>query len=241
MQHVILLVDDEPNILYGLARALRDQPYQIFTARSGAEAQLILKSHPVDVIISDEQMPGMRGSDLLTWVADNCGDVARMMLTGRATVETAMRAINDGAVFQFFTKPCNPADLAVSIHRALERRSLLAAHRQLQDVNRQQFRQLQQYGHELETLTRIVARDIHTPLQTALRACQQLEEQYEELFDPRIRTLVVNALESIADVQYLVNNLQQLCHTALSPAGADPRAACEPASDDAPAPAACPG
>lgn len=120
MENVVLLVDDDPNILHGLARALRHQPYHLYTATSGEEALLILKGHNVDVIVSDEQMPGMCGSELLAWVAENCPEVARIVLTGRPTVEAAIRAINEGSVYQYFTKPCNPAHLAVAIRKALE-------------------------------------------------------------------------------------------------------------------------
>ena len=120
MENVVLLVDDDQNILHGLVRALRHQPYRVYTATSGEEALLILKGHRVNVIVSDEQMPGMCGSDLLAWVAENCPKVMRIVLTGRPTVEAAIRAINEGAVYQFFTKPCNPAVLAVAIRKALE-------------------------------------------------------------------------------------------------------------------------
>ena len=88
------------------------------TATSGEEALLILKTHNVDVIVTDEQMPGMCGSDLRAWVAENYPEVTRIVLTGRPTVETAIRAINEGAVYQFFTKPCNPARLGVAIRKA---------------------------------------------------------------------------------------------------------------------------
>jgi DNA-binding NtrC family response regulator len=136
MNNTVLLVDDDRNLLRGLARALRHQPYQLYTAASGEEAILILKAHRVDVIVSDEQMPGMCGSDLLAWVAENYPEVVRIVLTGRPTVEAAIRAINEGAVFQFFTKPCNPAFLGVGIRKALEHKATFAENRQLLDTAR---------------------------------------------------------------------------------------------------------
>jgi DNA-binding NtrC family response regulator len=80
----------------------------------------VVKARGVDVIVSDERMPGMSGSDLLAWVAENCPEVVRIVLTGHPTAETAIRAINEGTVYRFFTKPCRPAELAVAIRRALE-------------------------------------------------------------------------------------------------------------------------
>ncbi len=120
MDHTVLLVDDDTNVLHGLARALRKQPYQIYTARSADEAIGVMKARSIDVIVSDEQMPGMSGSDLLAWTSANCPKVMRIVLTGHATTENAIRAINEGDVFHFFTKPCDEVQLALVIRRALE-------------------------------------------------------------------------------------------------------------------------
>ncbi len=133
MEHTVLLIDDDQNILRGLARALRHQPYWLHTATSGEEAMLVLKSRCVDLVVVDEHMPGMRGSELLAWVADHRPEVMRIVLTGHPTAETAIRAINEGRVYQFFTKPCNPAHLAVAIRKALEHKDLLEQHRRLLD------------------------------------------------------------------------------------------------------------
>lgn len=120
MSHTVLFVDDDNSVLHGLARALRHQPFCLFTARSGEEALEVLKSRHVDVVVADEQMPGMSGCDLLAWAAQHFPACVRIVLTGHATAETAIRAINEGVVYRFFTKPCNPVDLAIAIRRALE-------------------------------------------------------------------------------------------------------------------------
>ena len=120
MQRTVLLVDDDENLLRALARALWQQPYRLYTARSGEEAMTVLKTRPVDVIVSDERMPGMSGTDLIAWSARNCPGAARIILTGHATAEAAIRAINEGSVFRFFTKPCDAVELALAIRHALE-------------------------------------------------------------------------------------------------------------------------
>lgn len=122
-QHHVLLVDDDENLLRALARALRFQPYHVYTARSGQEALGVLKSHPIDVIVADERMPGLSGSDLLTWVAAHCPEVVRIVLTGHPSAETAIRAINEADVFRFFTKPCDTVRLALAIRQAIELRT----------------------------------------------------------------------------------------------------------------------
>ncbi|OHB67420.1 MAG: hypothetical protein A2V70_17350 [Planctomycetes bacterium RBG_13_63_9] len=125
MNHTVLLVDDDTNVLHGLARVLRGQPYRLYTARSAYEAMAIIKAQNVDVIVSDEQMPGITGTDLLVWVADHYPDIMRIVLTGHATTETAIQAINQGDVYRFFTKPCDEVQLALTIRKAMEHKDAL--------------------------------------------------------------------------------------------------------------------
>jgi DNA-binding NtrC family response regulator len=116
------LVDDEPHVIESLARALRDEPYEILGATSASEALRILANRPVDVVVSDEKMPGMSGSDFLARVCRDYPDTIRIMLTGHASVEAAMRAINEGEIYRFFLKPCNQVDLILAIRQALHQK-----------------------------------------------------------------------------------------------------------------------
>ena len=102
-----------------LARALRRQPYSVLTAVSAEEATFILKSHHIDVVISDERMPGIHGTQFLSWVAEELPEVARFLLTGNANI-AALKAINEGRVTRIFTKPCDVAALTTAIHEAIE-------------------------------------------------------------------------------------------------------------------------
>ena len=138
MQRNVLLVDDEPMLLAGLRRALRKEPYEILTAVSARDALGILQSQPVDAVVSDQDMPGMKGTEFLTKVRQEYPDVIRFMLTGKATVEVAVEAINKGAVSHFFAKPCNPIDLAFTIRQALQYKDLMAEAIRLLQVNRRQ-------------------------------------------------------------------------------------------------------
>ncbi len=122
---VVLLVDDEPNVLHALIRGLRQQPYRINTARSAEEAMDILKAHRVDLIVSDENMPGTCGTRFLSWVAEHFPDVMRIILTGQPNVPSALRAINEGKVYRYFTKPCDIVELALAIRHGLEEKEIL--------------------------------------------------------------------------------------------------------------------
>jgi two-component system, probable response regulator PhcQ len=141
----ILLVDDEPQVTDALKRALRREPYEILTATSGAAGLELLESHKVDVVISDEQMPGMSGSEFLSAVRKKFPHTIRMILSGQASLEAAVRAINEGEVYRFFLKPCNPTDLIFTVQQAL-------AHKRLEEQSR---RLLREYQRQASTLARL--------------------------------------------------------------------------------------
>jgi two-component system, probable response regulator PhcQ len=146
----VLLVDDEPNVTDALKRALRREPYEILTATSGPAALELLERHHVDVVISDEQMPGMSGSVFLSAVRKQFPHTIRMILSGQASLEAAVRAINEGEVYRFFLKPCNPTDLAFTVQQAL-------AHKRLEEQSR---RLLREYQKQASTLARL---EHHSP------------------------------------------------------------------------------
>ena len=139
MRHTVLLVDDEPIVLVVLKRVLRDEPYEILTAGNAEEAAHVLGGAPVDLIVCDEEMPGMLGSEFLASVARDYPDTVRIMLTGHPTLPAALRAINAGRIYQFFTKPCNEIDLAIAMRHALVQKDLMVKSRELLEVTKRQF------------------------------------------------------------------------------------------------------
>ena len=119
----ILLVDDDPNLLRGLSRALRGQPYDVFTAPSGEIAIDLCKRREFDLMIVDQRMSGITGSDLVAWVAEHFPRTTRIMLTGHVDAEVMLDTINRGQIFRFLTKPCHEVELAIAIHEGLEHRA----------------------------------------------------------------------------------------------------------------------
>lgn len=156
--HTILLVDDDPNVLAGLRRALKHEPYTVCIALDADAALGILRAKPVDVVISDEAMPGLSGIEFLARVQVEYPATIRMMLTGHVTAEVAIRAINEGEVYRFFTKPCNPIDLAITIRQGLQQKDLLAESRRLLEMVRRQSAAIEELDSEVTGLT-YVARD----------------------------------------------------------------------------------
>jgi len=160
MSHKVLLVDDEVNVLDGLRRALCEEPYEIVTAMSGEEALSILEETSIDVVVSDHDMPGMTGVELLSRVHTFYPDTVRFMLTGKATLDVAIEAINKGAIGRFLTKPCNGVDLAVTIRHALMQKDLAAETRRLLKKVREQSVVLEDLERSHPGITRI-ERDEH--------------------------------------------------------------------------------
>lgn len=115
----ILLVDDEEAVLDGLSTILRRTPHTLHTALSAREALERMEHIPVDVVVSDERMPGMSGVEFLRIVAERHPMTRRIVLTGHATMETTIRSINEGRVWRFLQKPCPPSKFLSAIDGAL--------------------------------------------------------------------------------------------------------------------------
>ncbi|MBJ7309281.1 EAL domain-containing protein, partial [Rugamonas sp. CCM 8940] len=101
----LLLVDDEQNIVAALKRLLRRDDYQIYTANSGQEGLDLLAQHAVDVIVSDQRMPGMIGADFLRKAKQLYPETIRIMLSGYTELQSVTDAVNEGAIYKFLTKP----------------------------------------------------------------------------------------------------------------------------------------
>ena len=127
----LLCVDDEPNVLDGLARQLRRQ-FAITTATSGrAGLELIATADPFAVVVSDMRMPGMDGAAFLRRVREVAPDTTRVLLTGQADLDAAIAAVNEACIFRFLTKPCPPELLSSSLLAAAEQYRLVTAERVL--------------------------------------------------------------------------------------------------------------
>ena len=115
----ILLVDDEQELLQAFEQALRKQPFELLTATSAESGLNILAKHRVDVVISDQQMPGLNGIEFLALAHQHWPDVKRIMLTGRADMDLTIEAINSSKVCYFLQKPCPSSELIETIYKAL--------------------------------------------------------------------------------------------------------------------------
>ncbi len=116
-QYTILCVDDEPRITSAL-KALFRRDYNILIANSGQDALDLLKVNSVDVLISDQRMPGMLGSELLSKVSRLYPQTMRILLTGFMDRQAIVDSINDGEVYRFISKPWDNFEIAQVVAEA---------------------------------------------------------------------------------------------------------------------------
>ncbi|MEE3208440.1 MAG: HD domain-containing phosphohydrolase [Pseudomonadota bacterium] len=147
---VILLVDDEENILKSLTRSLGRLDVDITTASSVSDALYILENTDVDLVISDMRMPCADGAELLKTVADRSPDTLRFLLTGHSDMESTIRAINEGQIHQYLTKPWDDNKLRALIEESLHTRLLEARNQRLQTELVSKNQELEELNSSLE-------------------------------------------------------------------------------------------
>lgn len=150
----LLLVDDEDNILSSLRRVLRNEPYRLLTAGSGEAALDLLEQQPVDLVISDARMPGMDGATLLAVVQQRWPQCLRMLLTGYADITTTIKAINEGQIYRYISKPWDDDELRLIIRQALAFQYSERERQRLEALTHQQNEHLQELNATLEQRVR---------------------------------------------------------------------------------------
>jgi DNA-binding NtrC family response regulator len=120
----ILIVDDEPNVVNFLSILLQREGYEVVTATSGKEALEKLKENRVDVVLADLKMPEMDGLELLSRIKQMDNQIAVIIMTAYASIETAIEAMRRGA-FDYVIKPFKVDEITLVVKRALQERKLI--------------------------------------------------------------------------------------------------------------------
>ena len=121
----LLLVDDEVSITRALTRVLRADGYRILSAASAAEAMEMLSLHDVQVIIADQRMPHVSGTQFLTEAKAIRPNTVRILLSGYSDAVSVMDAINRGTIYKFLTKPWDDDDIRLQVRDAFQTCELL--------------------------------------------------------------------------------------------------------------------
>ncbi|MCE8032837.1 EAL domain-containing protein [Halomonas sp. MCCC 1A11057] len=114
----LLLLDDEANILRALKRVLRRDGYRVLTTTSAQEAFELLATETVQVIISDQRMPEMSGTEFLRRAKELYPDTVQIVLSGYTDLKTITEAINESAIYKFLTKPWDDEELRLVVQQA---------------------------------------------------------------------------------------------------------------------------
>lgn len=199
----LLLVDDEMFNLTTLAGLLEDE-YKVMTAASGAEALKLLadpaQAAQIQVIISDQRMPGMSGVELLTEAQKQAPAIKRVLLTGYTDVEAIVSAINDASVYKYVRKPVDSHELRLTLARALESWQLEQDHSALLEQLRQALEKISLLDADKLEFLRYLAHEMNTPLNwlsvTQVVDREELAEDLQEIMgfvdsgQERLRRLV---------------------------------------------------
>lgn len=127
MSNTVVFVDDDPSALAAIQRSFRKEPYEIFTAQTPEQGLSLLQSLSTDVVVVDQNMPGMSGLEFLSLAREVSPETFRIMLTGEASLSLAVDAINRGEIFRFFTKPYNEIEFGISIRLAIQQARLIGS------------------------------------------------------------------------------------------------------------------
>jgi len=128
-ERTLLLVDDEPNILAALRRLCRNEGYTVLAADNGRAALELMAARPVQVVLSDQRMPQMSGTEFLARARALQPDSIRMLLTGFTEIDTVIQAINQGTLFKFLTKPWDDGAVLAHLREAFDYHEMRIRHK----------------------------------------------------------------------------------------------------------------
>ncbi len=173
--------------------------YKVHVANSAEDALPILQKQDIQVVLSDQRMPGMTGISFFNTIKDTYPDALKLILTGYSDIEAVIGAINEGQVFRYLTKPWNPVELNMAIEEAFERHELVSDNRvllhKLKEANLTLEKKVEERTQELGTanvkLTQlnieknkylgIVAHDLRNPIGAINSFSELLIESFDDL------------------------------------------------------------
>ena len=166
-ERTLLLVDDDPYVLTALQRLFRREGYRILAAANPAEAFDLLAANRVGVIVSDQRMPGMSGTEFLGHVKELYPDSVRIMLSGYTELQSVIDSINSGSIYRFLTKPWDDDQLRSVIHDGFRQQNLAQENSLLSSQYREAVISLAETRAQLQALQDRGARAKVSPGRTA--------------------------------------------------------------------------
>ncbi len=180
-RHTLLIVDDEVDVLESLRHQFH-RTYRVLTAASGGQATSVLDTNEVQLILSDQRMPGMQGDAFLSQARRLQPDAIRMLFTGYADIQAVINAVNEGHIFRYILKPWDTVELEGIIRQAAEQYDLLAERKrliaELQAANAQLLHaneELARAGQLKTAFIEVASHEFNTPITLVLGLTELLK------------------------------------------------------------------
>ena len=180
-RHTLLIVDDEVDVLESLRHQFH-RTYRVLTAGSGGQAVSMLDTNEVQLILSDQRMPGMQGDAFLSQARRLQPDAIRMLFTGYADIQAVINAVNEGHIFRYILKPWDTVELEGIIRQAAEQYDLLAERKrliaELQAANAQLLHaneELARAGQLKTAFIEVASHEFNTPITLVLGLTELLK------------------------------------------------------------------
>ena len=212
----ILVVEDEAGTRATLSAILEDAGYEVTGLEKGTEAQEMIRSHSFNVIITDIRLPDVGGLEILELAKEINPDVAVIMMTGYASIETAVNAVNEGA-YAYFVKPINPDEIKTTITNALKQQRLSLENKRLVESLQRSNKLLFEANEELKRATQLkseflanMSHELRTPLNVIIGFSELMMDRVPGKINEEQRQCLSDISDSSHRLLNLVNEVLDL-------------------------------
>ena len=212
----IMVVEDETGTRVTLCGILEDAGYKVIELETGAEAMEMIGGNTVDIVIADVRLPDVGGLEILESVREMNPDVAVIMMTGYAGVETAVDAVSQGA-YAFFVKPIDPDEIKTTIANAVRQQRLLLENRRLVDSLQRSNQRLLKANEGLKKATQAkseflakMSHELRTPLNVIIGFSQLIMDEVPGKINEEQKQCLDDVLTSSEHLLGLIDDVLDL-------------------------------